>query len=205
MAHQGEPAVRIVAPRSHLPLHLRPAHTLDDDQLFEFCADNRELRIERSAEGELVIMSPTGGETGRRGFSLAGQLFAWIERGGGGVGFDSSTGFILPNGAERSPDLAWLAQPRWDALSADQRRKFLPLCPDFVLELRSPSDELSMLQAKMVEYIACGALLGWLIDADARQVYVYQPGEPPLHLDQPSALSGDPVLSGFVLDLARIY
>lgn len=201
----SESAVRIFAPRSHLPLRLRLVRALDDDQLFAFCAENRELRIERSAGGEILITSPTGGETGRRSFALTGQLFAWIERGGGGVGFDSSTGFILSNGAERSPDLAWVSQSRWDALTPEQRRKFVPLCPDFVLELRSPSDELSELQAKMDEYLACGAQLGWLIDADAKRVYVYRPGEATLLLEQPSEVGGDPVLHGFSVRLDAIY
>jgi Uma2 family endonuclease len=197
--------VLIVAPLSHLPLRVQLARPLDDDQLYAFCVENRDLRIERSAAGELLITSPTGGETGRRNFALAGQLFAWIEREGGGVGLDSFTGFLLPNGAERSPDLAWLASSRWDALSPEARRKFGPLCPDFVLELRSPSDGLGELQAKMEEYIACGAQLGLLIDPDSKRAYVYRPSQAPQQLDGEGTLSGELVLRGFTLDLSRIY
>jgi Uma2 family endonuclease len=168
--------VAIVTSFRHLPLRVRLAHPLDDDELFELCAANRDLRIERTAEGELVIMPPTGGETGRRNFELIGNFHAWVRRDGTGVGFDSSIGFLLPNGAERSPDLAWLRKERWNTLTEEQRRKFVPLCPDFVVELRSPTDALAEQQAKLEEYIACGAILGWLLDPEERRAHVYRAG-----------------------------
>ncbi len=186
-------------------MRIRPARWTDDDTLYELCRANRDLRIERSAEGELLIMSPTGGETGRRSLALAGRFWSWIEHDGTGVGFDSSTGFLLPNGAERSPDLAWVRRERWDALTADERERFPPVCPDFVLELRSPSDDLDELRAKMDEYIASGASLGWLVDPQERRVHVYRPGRPPEVLDDPSEVSGDPTLPGFRLELTGIW
>lgn len=202
---QDDHLVPIVASLRHLPLRIRPASRLDDDSLFEFCGANQDLRIERTSEGDLIIMSPTGGDTGRRSFTITGLFAAWVERDGSGVGFDSSTGFILPNGAERSPDVAWIRKSRWEALAPDQQRRFVPLCPDFVLELRSPSDKLDDLRAKLQEYLDNGALLGWLVDPEQRCVYVYKPASPPERLDDPVAVSGDPVLPGFVLDLAPVW
>jgi Uma2 family endonuclease len=149
-------------------------------------------------------MSPTGGETGRRNFALIGALSAWVARDGSGVGFDSSTGFVLPNGAERSPDAAWVKKDRWEALTAEQRRKFVPLCPDFVVELRSPSDDLEELQLKMQEYMENGASLGWLVDAEQRRLYVYQASAPMACLEDPEAVSGEPLLPGFSLSFATI-
>lgn len=136
---------------------------------------------------------------------LAGRFWAWLEQDGTGTGFDSSTGFVLPNGAERSPDLAWVRLERWDALTREQREKFPPLCPDFVLGLRSPSDDLAELLAKMDEYIENGASLGWLIDPQTRRVHVYRPGREPEVLDDPVRVSGDPTLPGFVIELDKIW
>lgn len=195
----------LVTPTELLPLRVRPARPLDDDALFELCRANRDLTIERTADGELLIMPPTGGETGARNFNLIGQLASWTRRDGTGIGFDSSTGFILPNGAERSPDAAWLSRARWDALSAEQREKFVPLCPDFVLELRSPSDKLTELQEKMEEWIANGARLGWLLDPSDRRAFVYRTDAPVEELSAPAQLSGDPVLPGFVLELEGVW
>src|SRR5262249_4391081 len=152
-----------------------PARPMTGDELFEFCSANAELQIERSADGEIIIMPPTGAETGRRNAEITAQLVTWAKRDGRGVAFDSSTGFLLPNGAERSPDAAWVARRRWDALTAEERERFAPLCPDFVLELRSPNDALEDMKTKMVEYMACGARLGWLIDPEERRVHVYRP------------------------------
>lgn len=197
--------VPIVTPIRHLPMRIRLVDPLSDDALFDFCRMNRDLRIERTKDGELVIMSATGPETGRRNFTLIGQLWMWVASDGSGVAFDSSTGFILPNGAERSPDLAWAKRERWDALSDEQRRKFAPLCPDFVVELRSPSDDLEELHAKLVEYQENGASLGWLLDPDTRDVWIYRPGAAPEHLVRPSNLHGAPLLPGFVLDLSKIW
>lgn len=195
----------VVARWRHLPMRIRLASPLGDDDLFDLCAANRELRIERTSDGELVIMPPTGGETGRRNFDLVGQFSAWVRRDGSGVGFDSSTGFLLPNGAERAPDVAWVRKARWNALSAAQRRKFPPLCPDFVIELRSASDALANQQAKLEEYIASGACLGWLIDADEQRAYVYRPSRRVEVVDQATELRGDPELPGLVIDLRSIW
>lgn len=195
----------LVARWRHLPMRVRLPTPLRDEELFDLCAANRTLRIERTSDGELIIMAPTGGETGRRNFNLIVQFGAWVQRDGTGVGFDSSTGFLLPNGAERAPDLAWVTKARWEALSVVQRRKFPPLCPDFVLELRSPSDTLAEQRAKLEEYIACGARLGWLVDPEDRRVYVYRPGRPVEIQDGAAELRGDPELPGFVLDLGAIW
>jgi Uma2 family endonuclease len=190
---------------SPLVLHLQPIINLTDEQFFELCQINRDLRIERTVTGELLIMPPTGTETGGRNFRLNGQLYNWTEQDGTGVGFDSSTGFTLPNGAERSPDAAWVKLERWNALTPEQQKKFAPICPDFVVELRSPSDNLEPLKTKMQEYIDNGALLGWLIDRKNRQVYIYRPGVAVECLDNPATVSGDSVLPGFVLDLSKIW
>jgi Uma2 family endonuclease len=178
---------------------------MTDDELFEFCQMNAEWRIERTSEGELVIMPPAGGETGARNSQLNRLLGNWAEADGTGIVFDSSTGFTLPHGAMRSPDAAWIRRSRWEALKPEERRKFPPLCPDFVVELRSPTDTLDALKAKMEEYLAGGAQLGWLIDPEERKVYLYRPGAEVICLDDPAQLSGDPLLSGFVLDLQRVW
>jgi Uma2 family endonuclease len=189
----------------HLPLRVRTAVPVGDDELFELCQLNRDLRIERTPDGEISIKPPTGGETGRRNAALTAQLDRWSESDGTGVTFDSSTGFILPDGSERSPDAAWVARARWDALSAEARAKFPPLCPDFVVELRSRTDDLDELRGKMDDYRAAGAKLGWLIDPIERRVHVYRPGVPPEILDAPTSLAADPVLPGLVVDLRRIW
>jgi Uma2 family endonuclease len=186
-------------------LHLRPVITLTDDQLFELCQINQELWIERTAEGDLVIMAPEGWETGNRGANLVTLLTQWAWQDGTGVTSGSSTGFILPNRAMRAPDAAWVLRSRLAPLTAEQKHKFLPLCPDFVVEIRSPSDPLSTVQAKMQEYLGNGARLGWLFDPPNRQVYIYRPNQPVERLDNPGTISGDPVLPGFVLDLQRIW
>jgi len=195
----------IVARWRDMPMRVRLAAPLGDDELFEFCAANRDLRIERTADGELLIMPPTGGETGRRNFDLIGQFADWVRHDGTGIGFDSSTGFLLPNGAERAPDVAWVSKQRWNALSDKQRRRFPPLCPDFVLELRSPSDSLADQCAKLEEYIACGARLGWLVDPDNRRVHVYRPGRAVQIVEGVNELRGDPELPGLALDLRLIW
>jgi Uma2 family endonuclease len=186
-------------------LHLRPVIELTDDQLFELCQINQELWIERTAEGDLVIMPPEGWETSSRSANLVTLLTQWAWQDSTGITSGSSGGFILPNGAMRAPDAAWVLRSRLDSLTAEQKQKFLPLCPDFVVEIRSPSDRLSTVQAKMQEYIDNGARLGWLIDSGSRVVYVYRPNQPVERLENPAAISGDPVLPGFVLDLQRIW
>jgi Uma2 family endonuclease len=188
-----------------LVLRLRPVLDLSDDQLLALCALNGDLRIERNAQGDLLIMPPTGYETGDRNAEITMQLRTWAKRDGTGTAVDSSTGFRLPNGAMRAPDGAWIPHARLAAILPEERRKFLPLCPDFVIELRSPTDALRDVRAKMEEYLANGARLGWLIDPDPRHVYVYRSGAPVERLDNPDTISGDPILPGFVLDLREIW
>jgi Uma2 family endonuclease len=186
-------------------LQIRPIIELDDDQFFAFCQLNRDWRIERTAEGELVVMPPTGWKTGNYNLRVGAALLAWADEDGTGVAMDSSTGFDLPNGATRSPDAAWVRRSRLAALTEEQKARFLPLCPDFVIELRSSSDNLKTLQDKMQEYVANGAQLGWLLDPLERRVYVYRPGVAVECQENPAALVGDPVLPGFVLELAKIW
>ena len=178
---------------------------LSDRQYWDLCHQNRDLRFERAATGELIVMSPTGGETGRRNSSINAQLSVWNDRTGLGVVFDSSTGFKLPKGGDRAPDASWVARARWNALTAEQREGFLPLCPDFVIELRSRTDTVSSLQAKMQEYLDNGVQLGWLVDPKRKVAEIYRPELAVEILSQPLQLSGDPVLPGFVLDLTNIW
>ena len=178
---------------------------LDDDRLFEFCQLNQQLRIERTSDGEVVVMPPTGGDVASFEFRLAAVFGNWVEADGRGLGFGPSAGFILPNGAERSPDLAWVERSRWDALTPQQRAKFPPLCPDFVAEVRWRTDTLRALQEKMQEYLDNGARLGWLIDPLGKEVHVYRPGAEPVCLEDPESVVGDPVLPGFTLQLRRLW
>jgi len=186
-------------------LHLHPALEMDEEQFFEFCQLNREWRIERSAEGDLEVMVPTGGETSNRNANLTMQVGIWTRRDGTGIAFDSNGGFILPNGAMRSPNASWVRRERLVNLTAEQKKRFLPLCLDFVIELRSPSDPLVPIEAKMREYVENGALLGWLIDPEEHKAHVYRPDEQTRVLDKPERMSGDPILPGFVLDLKPIW
>ena len=176
-----------------------------DDKFVEIVAANKDLRLELSSQGELSIMSPTGGETGDRNLELGGQVWFWNRQNGLGKAFDSSTGFKLPNGATRSPDVSWIKIERWNALTPEQRKRFLPLCPDFVMELVSESDDLADTQAKMREYIANGLRLGWLINPKSQQVEIYRPNQEIEVLQSPTSLSGEDVLLGFILDLQPIF
>ena len=185
-------------------LRLPPDLHLTDDRFYEFCRLNRELRIERTAQGGLVIMPPAGGDTSDKNAEITMQLRLWAKRDGTGRTFDSSGGFLLPNGATRSPDASWVRHDRLAVLTAEQRTKFLPLCPDFLVELRSPTDSLSALQDKMCEYMDNAAQLGWLIDPLGSQVFVYRPGAPAERLEEPESVSADPVLPGFRLELDEI-
>lgn len=187
-----------------LRVRLRPAIRLDAEQLAEFCSMNGDLRIEQTAEGELVIMPPTSSDTGHRNAELTADFVIWARQHGGKVG-DSSAGFTLPNTAVRAPDVSWVSEERMAQLTPEQRQSFAPVCPDFVLELRSRTDRLATVQQKMAEYIDNGARLGWLIDLTKKQVFVYRPGAPVEHLQAPATLSGEPVLAGFTLDLARVW
>lgn len=185
-------------------LALRPTLELTDEQFEQICQANRDLKFERTAKGELVIVALTGGETGRRNLNLSGQLWVWNQQAGLGEGFDSSTGFRLPNGAIRSPDAAWVRLESWQALTPEQRKKYVPLCPDFVVKLRFASDELMDLQAKMREYLENGLQLGWLLDPETETVEIYRAEQRVEVLEKPLTLSGESILPGFVLALAGI-
>ncbi|QLE59142.1 Uma2 family endonuclease [Nostoc sp. TCL26-01] len=178
---------------------------LNDDQFYQLCRDNPDIKFERNANGELIVMPPTGGETGKLNAKLTARFVLWNEQAHLGEVFDSSTCFRLPNGTNRSPDVSWIELSRWNALSAEQRERFPPIAPDFVLELMSPSDSLSEAQAKMQEYMNAGVKLGWLIDRKTRFVEIYRQGQPKEVLEFPTSLSGEDVLLGFTLDLQIIW
>lgn len=179
---------------------------LSDEQFYQLCQVNSSIKLERDAKGHLVIMPPTGGETGNRNFNILGQLWIWVEANSElGVGFDSSTEFNLPNGGDRSPDAAWVRLDKWQALTPEQRKKFPPLCPDFVIELRSETDRMTDLQSKMQEYLTSGLRLGWLIDPKNKVVEIYRQGLEVEVLQSPTILSGEDVLPGFLLSLLKIF
>ena len=186
----------------HMPERLRQ---MSEDEFFEFCVLNRDLRIERTAEGDIVIMPPAGGETGRSNLNIVRRLGNWAEVDGTGIGFDSSTGFTLPNKAVYAPDVSWILKTRWKTLPQSDREGFPHICPDFVIELKSPSDSVSFLEAKMEEYIANGVRLGWLIVPRRRWVYVYRPNRAVVMLEGISSVSADPELPGFTLELGEIF
>jgi Uma2 family endonuclease len=188
-----------------LTVHLPAIESMSVEQFYEFCLANRDLRIERTASGKVIVMSPAFSDTGNRNIKIAQQLANWAEPDGTGEPFDSSAGFTLPNGATRSPDASWIKLECWNALSEEQKASFAPICPDFVIELRSSSDTLSSLQNKMQEYIDNGASLGLLIDRKNRKVHIYRRDREPEILDNPDTVSGDPVLPGFVLRMANIW
>jgi Uma2 family endonuclease len=187
-----------------LPSPLELTVELTDEQFFQLCQDNRDFRFERTASGGLIIMSPTGSETGRRNSDLNFQLKTWSRQNNLGVVFDSSTGFKLPDGTDISPDAAWVHRDKWDALTAEQKEKFAPICPDFVVKLRSASDSLEKLRAKMKVYIKNGASLGWLLDRQNGTVEISRQDRDVEILDSPATLSGEDVLPGLVLDLTDI-
>lgn len=174
---------------------------MSDHEFFVFCQSNPEWRLERTREGDLVVMPPTGGWTGTRNFTLIGLFSQWVEADRTGLGFDSSTGFTLPNGAQRSPDVAWVRRSRWETLTVEEQEEFPPLCPDFVVELRSRSDDLATLQTKMQEYVANGAQLGWLIDPHEKKIYIYRPHAEVCCMENPLTISGEPLLAGFTLNV----
>jgi Uma2 family endonuclease len=186
-------------------IDLKPIIDLSDEQFYELCRSNPEVKFERNANGKIQIMSPTGGETGNRNFEIGADFAIWNRQSQLGICFDSSTCFKLPNGANRSPDLAWIQQTRWQALAPNDRERFPPITPDFVLELRSPSDALSDLQTKMQEYLDNGVRLGWLIDRKTHKVYIYRQNQPLEALNDPTELSGEEVLPGFSLNLANVW
>jgi Uma2 family endonuclease len=185
-------------------LNFRPDLRLSGRMFARLCRANPDLRLERTARGELVIMPPAGTDSSGRNLELSIQVGLWAKRTGLGRAFDSSAGFTLPNGAIRSPDASWIAQDRWDALTTEEKEGFAPICPDFVFELRSPADRRTVLRSKLREYIAQGARLGWLIDPKRREVEIYRPDRPVETLKDPTSLSGEGVLPGLTLDLQGI-
>jgi Uma2 family endonuclease len=188
-----------------LTINLGSIIELTDRQFFELCHKNSELRFERNSHGDLTIMAPECSDTGMRSADITADLVIWNRKTKLGFTFGSSTGFKLPNGSDRSPDASWIVKERWQALTLEQRQKFAPICPDFVIELMSPSDSLKITQAKMQEYQDNGARLGWLINRQDLQVEIYRFGQPKQVLDRPSSLSGENVLPEFILSLETIW
>ncbi len=187
-------------------LQMLPDLKMTEEQFFEFCQINRDLRIETNKLGELLIMPPTGSETGNREFNICVQLGLWSDEDGTGLAFSSSTGFTLSTGAKKSPDASWIKLERWQSLSPEEKEKFAPICPDFVLELMSPSDNLKTLQAKMTEYMEePGVKLGWLIDRKERKVYIYRPGIATECLENPETVNGEAILPGFILKMSKVW
>ncbi len=178
---------------------------MTEDQFFKLCSDNDDLRLELTAKRELIIMPPAGAITSGRNSELHGQMYIWARQDGSGKTFESSVGFTLPNGAVLSPDASWMLWSRWNALTEAEQVRFPHISPDFVIELRSPSDRLTVAQSKMVQYMENGVRLGWLIDPQNKRVYVYRQDQPVETLEEPDTVSGDPLLPGFVLEMQRIW
>lgn len=178
---------------------------ITDDQFYQLCRDNPDVKFERNAKGEIIIVPPTGGETGNCNSEINADFVIWNRQTKLGVCFDSSTCFKFPNGADRSPDVSWIKQERWDALTPQQKEKFPPISPDFVLELMSPTDTLKETQSKMQEYMENGVRLGWLINRKTRRVEIYRQGQEVEVLASPTELSGEDVLPGFVLNLEILW
>ena len=188
-----------------ITVNFKPIIDISDEQFYQLCIHNPDTKFERNADGEIVIMPPTGGETGKRNAKLITRFTIWNEQTGLGEVFDSSTGYQLPSKANRSPDVSWIEKKRWHSLTPEQKQKFIPLAPDFVLELMSPSDYLANVQLKMKEYLDNGVKLGWLINPGAKQVEIYRLGKDVELLDSPQSLSGEDILPGFVLNLTDIF
>lgn len=186
-------------------INFAPDKVVSDDELFEMAQKNEHLRFERNSQGEVEVMVPTGWDRGRQNSKITGQLVAWAEVDGTGETADSSGGYVLSNGAIRSPDASWIRNEKLKVIPAEHRLKLLPACPDFVVELRSETDSLQHLQAKMSGYLSCGAQLGWLINPQEKKVHVYRPGAAVEVLDNPETLSGEQVLRNFVLDLRKVW
>ena len=178
---------------------------MTDEEIVRFCAANEAVRVEQDPNGELIVMSPAGGGTSSKNSQINYQLMRWVEEAASGVVFDSSGGFRLADGSLRNPDGAWTSWARWNALSEEQQQKFLPMCPEFVIELRSPSDRLAPLQEKMREWIANGAELAWLLDPLRKVVEVYRPGREVEVVEGGSVVEGEGPLAGFVLELGKVW
>ena len=188
-----------------IPPHLIGLTHVTHAEFEEFCRDYPELRLELTSSGELIVMPPTGFGTGKRTLDLTTQFGNWVKKDGTGIGFGTDTGYTLPNGAIRGPDASWITREKWESLSAYERERFAHVCPDFVIELRSRTDSLPTLLNKMEEYMANGASLGWLIDPEKRRVYVYRSGEEVIVLEDPTVVSGEPLLPGFELEMKEIW
>ncbi len=186
-------------------LKLEPAIVLSENQFYTLCRQNPDVKFERTSNGELIIMPPTGEETGRKNAELIADFIFWNRKTGLGVVFDSSTCFRLPQGSDRSPDISWVKKERWEALTPEEKEKFPPLCPDFVLELLSPSDNLSLAQTKMQEYLSNGLKLGWLIIPQTQQIEIYRQDRPVEILQSPVELSGEAILPQFTLNLTWLW
>jgi Uma2 family endonuclease len=197
--------MNVALPEIDQPVRLRFERPMTDEELMRFCAANEMVRVERDANGELILMSPSGSGTGRTNSELIYQLAAWARETNSGATFDSNAGFTLPDGSMRSPDAAWIAWPRWNALSREEQEGFAPICPEFVIELRSPSDSLPELQAKMRLWVANGAQVGWLVDPSRKTVEVYRAGREVAVVEGGSVVEGDGPLAGFVLELGRVW
>ena len=196
----------LTRPDAHIPPDLIGlTHSVTPEQFERLCQQYRDLRLELTSTGELIVMPPAGSQTGIRNSDLNYQLRAWTINDASGVCFDSSAGFALPNNARRSPDASWVKREKWDSLSERQQKGFAPICPDFVAELRSESDSLTSLHRKMLEYIANSASLGWLIDPLKRRVYVYTPDQELVILENPEIVCGDPLLPGFKLKMDELW
>ncbi len=187
------------------PLTIELPTIATEQDFIDFCLANRELRIERTAQGKIIVTPPAFSDTCASNFKLAVEVGKWADKDGTGIGFDSSSGFTLPNGATRSPDISWIRLERWNALTPEQQKSFAPICPDFVIELRSASDTLKSLQEKMQEYIENGLRLGFLIDRENKTVYVYRPKHPVEVLANPDIVKSDPELSGLIITMATIW
>jgi Uma2 family endonuclease len=197
--------MNVALPEVSQLVRLRFEHPLKDEELMRFCAANDPLRVERDANGELILMSPTGTGTGRTNSELNLQLALWARETNSGVTFDSNAGFTLPDGSMRSPDAAWIAWPRWNALTKGEQDGFAPICPEFVIELRSGSDRLGALQEKMRLWVANGAEVAWLVDPSRKVVEVYRPGREVEVVEGGSVVEGDGPVAGFVLELGRVW
>ncbi len=198
------PDVQVIGDRIALRLPARACLRISTEMFWRLCGANPDLRLERTAKGRLIVMAPAGAESGGQNADLVTDVNVWARVDGTGKVFDASAGFTLPDGAVRAPDVAWIRLDRWQAVPGEARKKFAPICPDFVAELRSPSDSLPMLRRKMVEYIAQGVRLGWLLDPIAGRVEIHRPGREVEILQRPATLSGEDVLPGLVLDLRGI-
>jgi Uma2 family endonuclease len=188
-----------------MPLRIKPARPMTDEELMRFCEQHDELAVEREPNGDLTVMTPAGSGSSFRNSELCGELRNWAQADDRGIVFESSAGFTLPDGSVRAADAAWLSRGKWNALTPEQRESYAPVCPEFIVELRSKTDTLGTLQQKMDQWIANGAELGWLIDPFEKTVHIYRPGNTPKLLDHISQVAGEGPVAGFILPLDRIF